>query len=235
MDSPVPQPGAGVGTDDLEIVGFNGVPLVECGRALPIVRRKSTDRFFKLLVRSGAAPALECGRRELEALSNEGRLTLFENPLPLPNRLTVESGEAARQPMVLCVSQTFLDAAGCFRPEQQKGEILVWQKLPGHEPVFWVTCASETGVEHLLDFWASRFLPQADDLLAEWQADWAKAFQAADLGLCAAIDRALRWRLWTRYAAALAWSPEPERVRRTFDRLVRLEFPTCSWEDFTRE
>src|SRR5687768_12592326 len=121
MDSPARRPGASLGADDLEIVGFNGTPLVECGRALPVVRRKSSDRFFKLSVQSGGTPALECDRRQLQSFSNEGRLTLLARPIPLPIVLTAGLGSASRQPMVLWVSQGLLDAAGCSRPEQFGG------------------------------------------------------------------------------------------------------------------
>ena len=31
--------------EQLEIVGFNGSPLVECGRALPVARRPSDSRY----------------------------------------------------------------------------------------------------------------------------------------------------------------------------------------------
>src|SRR5207249_4717064 len=83
--------------------------------------------------------------------------------------------------------------------------------------------------------WASQLILRADDLLAQGQGTWAQALHAADLGLCAAVSRTLRWRLWARYGACLAWSPEPERVRRTYDSFVCREFPTCSWEAFTEE
>jgi hypothetical protein len=232
MDSPARR-SADLRADDLEIVGFNGVPLVECGRALPVVRRKSTDRYFKVSVRPGAAPALECDRPQLEAFSQEGRLTLLAHPLPLPKGLTAGPGDLPRQLMVLCVSQSFLDTADCSRPEKHEGEPLAWQQLPAREPAVWVTCASEAAVEHLLNSWGHRLLQRTDDTLA--QGDWERSLRTADLGLCAAVDRAIRWRLHVRYAAAQAWSPEPERVRRTFDNFVRREFPTWSWEDFSRE
>ena len=235
MDSAVCRSEAGLGTDDLEIVGFNGAPLVECGRALPVARRKSTDRFFKLSVQREAAPPLESDRHQIEAFSKEGRLTLFQHPLPLPSGLAAESGDADRQLMILWVTQSFLDTAGCSRPDEHKGEVFVWQQLPEREPAFWVACASDAAVEQLLNFWASQLLLRADDLLAQSQQDWARPLRAADLGLCAAVNRTLRWRLWIRYAASLAWSPEPERVRRAFDNFVRVEFPRCSWEDFSRE
>src|SRR5262249_6887799 len=143
--------------------------------------------------------------------------------------------DVSRQPMVLCVSQTFLDAAGCDRPEQHQGELLAWQALPGGQPVSWVTCASEAAVENLLNLWGGRLLERADDALAQNQVDGARALRTADLGLCAAAEPVLRWRLYLRFAAAQGWSPEPERVRRTFEDFVRREFPTCSWEQFTRE
>src|SRR5712691_10015138 len=198
MDSPVPGLGTDLEADDLEIVGFNGVPRVECGRALPVVRRKATDRFFKLSVRPGAAPPQECDRQQLEAFSREGRLTLFAHPLPLPRELNVGAGDAFRQPMVLYVSQSFLDAAECSRPEQHEGELLTWQQLPGCQPVAWVACASEVVVEHLLDLWARRLLQGADDFLAQEKGAWERALRMADLGLCAAVDPALRWRLFIR-------------------------------------
>src|SRR5205823_1097856 len=103
------------------------------------------------------------------------------------------------------------------------------------EPVSWVACASEAVVENLLNLWGRRLLERADDTLAQSQVDWVRALCTADLGLCAATEPGLRWRLYLRYAAAQGWSPEPERVRRTFDNFVRREFPPCSWEQFTRE
>ena len=43
---------------DLEIVGFNGAPLVECGRSLPVVRRTSDGTYCVLdLARGGAVPS----------------------------------------------------------------------------------------------------------------------------------------------------------------------------------
>jgi len=88
--------------DDLEIVGFNGAPLVECGRALPVAMRKSDGLYCVLELRSDTAPTAWHTKEEAEAYAASRRWTRFRLPVIVPRSCLNESeGMLVRQPMVV--------------------------------------------------------------------------------------------------------------------------------------
>jgi hypothetical protein len=90
---------------------------------------------------------------------------------------------------------------------------------------------SEVVGTELLNHWAERLIAKVDTLLPRGSAHRETIFELAHLGLCAASEPRLRWRLHLRFAAAL----DADRVRRNFDSFVQREFPSASWEDFCKQ
>jgi hypothetical protein len=85
--------------DDLEIVGFNGAPLVECGRALPVAMRKSDGLYCVLELRSDTAPTAWHTKEEADAYAASRRWTQFREPVPIPRSCVSQSdGMLAHQP-----------------------------------------------------------------------------------------------------------------------------------------
>jgi len=228
---------AGVPAEDLEIVGFNGTPSVECGRAIPVARRKSTDAYFRLVLPPGDVFPPTHSAAEIDAFVREGRLTLLTDPLPLrPALLATGAQRPPPQPLILWASRDLFDALGGTRPERADGQPLTWRGVREADPPAWASCASQDAVVHLLDFWGRAALLKADGRLRDPDDQtWGAVRRLADVGLCAAVEGPLRYRLYVRYAAALSLSPEPERVRRTFDLLVHKEFPDSTWERFNAD
>ena len=100
-------------SSDLEIVGLNGVPSVECGRSLPVVRRKS-DGMYSVLktVANPAAPSWH-DEEDAAAFAVSKRWTKLREPLPFPaSCVSGEDGRLIRQPMMIHVASMLLTAAG---------------------------------------------------------------------------------------------------------------------------
>ena len=222
----------GILVDELEIVGFNGAPQVECGLSLPVVRRKSNGMHCVLNTqRTGGAPSWH-DEEEVAEFAIARRWTQLSRPLSVPRSCVSDTSQRlSRQPMVVFAARSFLDAA-CVAtwPDTFRDEVFTWQTLEPNEGSIQAACGSAEIVEALLDHWAGALKQQFDAMRQRGQ-DRASLKRVADFMLCAAEDRSLRWQAYLRYAMA----QEPEKVRPTFDAFVRPEFPNVSWEAYLDE
>lgn len=217
---------------DLEIIGFNGSPVVECGRALPIARRKPDGAHCVLELSAEQNPINWHSEREALAFAKNKQWTRFLEPVSVPESCRQrETGQRVRQPMVVFADETLLRMAGALpRPTSHAGEPLTWRHLEGHKKQLQAACASEDCVRSLLNAWAESLLDYCDAMFRQGSdAHYRK--RIADFALCAALDRRLRWRAYLRYATA----QEPDRVRRTFDTFTQREFPNVEWSAFIKE
>jgi hypothetical protein len=223
----------GIRADELEIVGFNGTPQqVECGRSLPVVRRK-TDGMYCVLssVENNASLSWHDGE-EVDDFAKSRRWTRLIAPLSLPRSCVSEpERRLSCRPMVVFAAQSFLDTAGIIAwPAKFRGDTLFWHRLEQQDQSIQAACGSADTVEALLDEWASR-LKQRYDAMRRQGLDAVSLKRLADFMLCAAKDRSLRWQAYLRYAMV----QEPERIRRTFDTFTRHEFPGASWQVYLDE
>ena len=214
--------------EDVDIVGFNGTPLVECGRALPGVRRRSDGMHRVLeLARAGGALAWH-DADEADAFVKAKRWTRFRESLPLPRSCVGQSdGSLSCQPMIAYASLPFLDTVGqVVWPLQFQGQELTWHVLDGIGDIR-AACAPDAPVQALLEDWAMLLKPRFD-AMHQGGSDRASLKKVADFMLCAARSRPLRWQAYLRFAAC----QEPERLRQTFDAFVRPEFPDATWQGY---
>jgi hypothetical protein len=212
----------------LEIVGFNGAPSVECGRALPILRRAS-DGMYCVLETDFRAATTWFAEEEAIAFASAGRWTEFESPVPLSRSDGASFDGQGMQPlMVIFAAQSLLDyAAHATWPVQVRGEFLRWRHFRGHAESIRAACARANIVESLLDDWATRLRNRYDASYgAGGEQDTLK--RIADYMLCASKNRALRWQAYLRYALAQA----PDRLRPVFDTFTKSEFPAVPWQSY---
>jgi hypothetical protein len=214
--------------EDLEVVGFNGTPQVECGRTLPVVRRKSDGMHCVLRVSEDSTPSWHDEDEAAEFVA-AGRWTRFREPLSFPRSCLSETdGRIERQPMVVHIAQEVLDAAGRVAwPATFGGETFLWHRLEQHGDTLQAACGSAETVEALLNDWAMA-LKERFDAMSHQGADKASLKHVADLMLSTAVSRPLRWQAYLRYAL----SQQPERVRRVFETFTRQEFPDVPWESY---
>ncbi len=218
--------------EQLEIVGFNGSPLVECGRALPVARRPSDSRYCILQSLREDSPPSWYSQDEADAYAASGRWTRFVDPIPLARTCFSESDEAAeRQLMVLFADEHMLDTADRLpRPEYYHDHRFIWLRLEGYPETVQAACGSAEAVEQLLDDWAQGLLRRFDAMYhLGREPEYLK--RIADFALCAARSRTLRWKAYLRYASV----QEADRVRRMFESFAHREFPDTSWEAFLEE
>jgi hypothetical protein len=218
--------------DDFEVVGFNGAPLVECGRALPVVRRRSDQKHCVLRLPSADAPLAWFSEAESAAHARAKRWTMLDKPLNPPRSCAPGAGrQLTSQPMIVFVDEGLLDTADRVpRPDHWMDEYLIWRCLDGYPDSFRAACLSAEAVEALLEDWAQGLLRRFDAMFRIGQ-DRPYLKRIADFALCAARTRASRWKAYVRYAL----SQEPDHVRRTFDSFTQRGFPNVSWEDFVGE
>jgi len=219
----------GIRENDLEIVGLNGAPLVECGRALAVARRRSDG--MHCVLESGGEGAIPSwyGEDEAAAFAEAGRWTRLRTPLPLP-RSCVDGldGRIARQPMMVFAANSFLEAADRNAwPATVEGETLLWSGLALYDDSYQAAISSAQSVETLLDDWAGS-LKERYDAMYRGASDRTSLKRVADYMLCAAKSRSLRWQAYLRYAMA----QDAERVRQVFDAFTKNEFPDVPWQSY---
>lgn len=214
--------------DDLEIVGFNGTPQVDCGRTLPVLRRRS-DGMFCVLRSPEGSTLTWYGEDEAKEFAQKGRWTQLREPLSLPRSCLSETGgHIMRQPMAVHVSQTLLETTrlGTW-PANFQGEPFEWRLLEQHNDSIRASCGSSEAVEALMDYWAKALQKRFDDEYRQGHEP-PSLKRIADFMLCAARSRPLRWQGYLRFALA----QEHDRVRPTFDSFIRGEFSDATWERF---
>jgi hypothetical protein len=218
--------------DDFEIVGFNGRPLVECGRALPVVRRQSDGLYCILQVLPEGASAAWLSEDEASTYAKSGRWTKFASPILLGQTCFSESdGRLVGQPMVVYADERLLDTADRLpRPDSYHSERLYWRRLSDHDDAIQAACGSAATIEKLMDEWASG-LSKRFDAMYHLRRDPVYLKRIADFALCSARSRMLRWKAYLRYASV----QDPDRVQRTFETFTHREFPDVAWEVFLNE
>ncbi len=220
---------SGIRESDLEIVGFNGAPQVECGRALPVAWRRSDGMHCVLgSAGEGAMPSWY-GEDEAAAFAEAGRWTRLRKSIPLPRSCVDGSnGQITGQPMMVFASNSFLDTAGRNPwPAAADGETLVWTCLERYDDSYRAASSSAQSVETLLDDWANSLKERYDAMYRE-AGDRMSLKRVADYMLCAAKSRSLRRQAYLRYAMA----QDPERVRQVFDAFTKTEFPDVPWQSY---
>lgn len=214
---------------ELEIVGFNGRPLVDCGRALPVARRRSDKTHCVFDLTTGTESLHWHTESEAKHFASEKRWTLFRSPLNVPKGCVNESQPAAVQPMVVYTNQKLLDNADRqFLPESWQDEYLIWKKLEELPDDYQAACATSNTIASLMNHWAEGLLKRFD-AMARIGRDHEYLFRIADFALCAANDRNKRWEAFLRYSIA----QKPEKVQRNFVTIIGREFPNVTWEMFT--
>jgi hypothetical protein len=215
----------------VEIVGFNGTPHVDCGRALPVVRRKSDGRYCVLSSIDHRAQSW-FHEDEVATMAMGQRWTQFREALALPSSCAAgEDGWVARQPMVVYATRSVLDTAGRVTwPGEFNGELLFWRRLAERDDTVQGACLAAESAEALLDDWASH-LEKRYDALYRQSPDQSSLRRVADYMLCAAKSRPRRWQAYLRYAMA----QEPGRVQQTFDAFTRKEFPNVPWDSYLEQ
>jgi hypothetical protein len=217
---------------EIEIVGFNGAPLVECGRSLPVARRKSDGRHCVHDLSRGVEALIWYSQEEAASFAEARQWTKLVRSVPIPNSCVVMStGTIATQPMVIFENEELLDVADRVpRPDYHDGQYLMWQALKGADTGYFAACASRTAIEAILDDWAEGLLKRFDAMIG-LSRDRVDLKRIADFSLCAARSRNLRWKANLSYAA----TQEPDQVKRTFERFILPEFPHVTWDGFVDE
>jgi hypothetical protein len=139
--------------EELEIVGFNGSPLVECGRALPVVRRPSDGMYCVLQSLPADSPQSWHTEEEADAYASSGRWTRFLTPILVsPTCFSGNDGVPVGQLMVLFADEHMLDTADRLpRPSYCHDQQFFWRGLVGHPDTIQAACGSAEAVEQLLD------------------------------------------------------------------------------------
>jgi hypothetical protein len=215
-----------VNIDDLEVIGFNGTPRVECGRDLAIVHQLSSDHYYRL---DGSAPFVYHSAEEIAAFEQQGRLTRFPHSIPL-SQIAPFYRVGIRMAEVVWVRDSLLKQLGVSDPQKYPGVLHNWQLLNSSCRA---TCASGSGSRGLLNLWGRELLRQSDNFRTVAASDkWVEVKRLSDLGLCASIDPRLRFEHYRRYTAAQQMISGSAHARRTFDYLVKPEFKDVSWSNF---
>ncbi len=219
-------------SSDLEIVGLNGFPSVECGRSLPVVRRKSDGMFSVLKTVADPAALSWHDEEDAAAFAEAKRWTKLREPLPFPAAcVSGEDGRLIRQPMMIHVASMLLTAAGLSaRPDSYRDESLLWNPLETQHDEIRAACGSAESVEALLDEWGACLKNRFDEAYP-LKTERVSLKRITDYMLCAARSRTLRWQAYLRHALA----QQPEGVEQTFKFFTKNEFPAVPWDRFLEE
>ena len=216
--------------NDIEIVGFNGAPLVACGHALPVVRRKSDGQFALLALRPDDGSRNWYSEAEAMEDARTQRWTVLERPLAVPSSTVDPDGHLPAQLLVVYVNEDLLYDAMNERLSGQRGaDQFRWVGIKDGPQAVRAASGSASIVESLLNSWAQSAIDRFDRCFDP--EDFRRFKPIADFALCAAQTGDLRWKSYLRYAL----SQEPERVRRTYENFIRREFPKCDWDSFVRQ
>lgn len=213
---------------EVEIVGFNGRPLVECGRALPVARRKTDGKHCVVDLSSGVENLVWHSNEEAKKFVFEQRWTQFRTSLNIPKNCFGEHPSLAIQPVVVYTNQRLLDYADRqFLPESWEGEYLIWKKLEELPDEYQATCGTSKTIASLMNHWADGLLKRFD-AMARLGRDNEYLLRIADFALCAATERKKRWDAFMRYSIA----QQSDKAQRTFETMIKREFNNVTWEVF---
>jgi hypothetical protein len=217
--------------NEIEIVGFNGTMLIECGRALLVAQHKPSHRFFKLSLTNQNRAFFT--QQEIAAFNQTGRLTL------LPKPMSAESIPGFPRAMAIYAKRELLDAAESNLPKSFLGEPFEWQPLSNDT---WAACASVDALEQLMESWGRTVLEKADAVLVDYFTPpdpkrrnpelCTQADRLTELALGAAHKQELRHSIYLRSGIALLFSKTPERLMNLYDFVFRHEFKETTWEHF---
>lgn len=218
--------------DEIEIVGFNGSPRVECGRSLPVARRKADNAYCVLDLSRGFEAMIWHNSNETAEFAASARWAELHKPVAVPRTcIDPETNAITHQPVVIFENDLLLDVADRIpRPDHHDGHYLQWQPLKEAYPGYFAACASAECVEAILNIWAEGLLTRFDAMIGSAR-NRTDLKRIADFALCAARSRDLRWKAFLRYASV----QESGKVKSTFDRFIHAEFPQVAWDDFIRE
>lgn len=225
-------------TAELEVWGINGRPTALCGRALPVVRHKPSDSF------TIPSTATTVGRWESREVIDEylaqGRLLRLSEPFAL-TEADVSDYIPWTDMLVAWVDPGVFPLLGWNPKIEPRLKWLWWHvrvvKNDFDRPL-WVCLAQEGKLDSAFGAWAVDAIRRYDDLAVAHQPMWADLQQLADFGLSAAAhEPGVRYSLYTRYCAALYYSPNgrPEGAHNVFKLFVRREYPTVDWDRFRED
>jgi len=142
-----------------------------------------------------------------------------------------EPEPAVPRALVSYVSKTLLKVAKIQLPER-------FRTVPGGSPgVYWYRCDRERDVWALMDGWGSRLQTTSERLMLQYFSARAPALrqraeEAAEMGLDAATDAALRESLYVQLGVALVQSEGNRQRLASRHRLFAIEFSEWPWEDY---
>jgi hypothetical protein len=232
---------------DLEVVGLNGRPAVDCGFSLPIVRHKPSDRFA-LLGRLGERLKWDA-RGVIDEFAQLGRLTLLESPFPLQAETRAKLyHDSESLPVVAWATPIFLAsvehpqsfgvtvaAMVAMEENTQHQEVLLRGDAETVNAFFWLSNTRD--VTSWCDQRAKELIQVYDHGLTSGPPDWPNLERIADFGLCAARDAGLRYALFVRYCAAMYFNTglPAERALTQYRVFVRNEFKSVTWDRFRED
>lgn len=215
----------------VDLVGFDGIVHVECGRSVPIACVREKDLYYRLPIDGATVDPQQTARSmalfsraDIESGLEERRLTLF------PQSLRAFTGA-----MAIYVTPSLLEAADYELPETFQGEKLPWQWLGPDNA--WATCASESTVEDLLDDWGRSLMFKTIIVLHKFFITRKRhlceeAERVVNMAWCAARNPHLLADIHLLHGVALINSANPRRVDNLYEDVVRPGYPDWDWETF---
>jgi hypothetical protein len=192
------------------VVGITGHPCVECGRALPILRRNADGYSCSFSI-----------TERMHIWEPGDNYYSFPSPMPIPPSC-VRDGLINEQPVAIYAGEELFAICGIMPPAD-------WQTKDG----YYMTCESDSVVAETMNSWATLI---SDSIDCYMRHNWGKDALAIehlrhlfDVLLCAAkgsnplrIKGHVGWMLWR----------SKERVEQYFERWVKPEFNTITEEQF---